>query len=274
MKSQKPEDTKQTVRDHYAKVAITDGNCGCGPGCCSPKVGASRELGYTTDDLERLPEGADMGLGCGTPLAFASLRAGDTVLDLGSGGGIDCFLAAEQVGPTGLVIGVDMTPEMLAKARANADRVGASNVEFRLGEIEKLPVSDRSVDVIVSNCVINLSPDKLAVLREAFRVLRPGGRLAIADIVASSPLPEALRSDAAAVAGCIGGALPIEEVRMMLAAAGFDDVRVDVKSESKMFIRDWLPGSGAEEYIVSAAIQAVRPSGTGCCGTAPSSTCC
>jgi ubiquinone/menaquinone biosynthesis C-methylase UbiE len=215
-----------------------------------------------------------MGLGCGTPLAFAALRGGETVLDLGSGGGIDCFLAAKQVGEKGQVIGVDMTAEMLAKARANAEHVGASNVEFRLGEIERLPIADRSVDVVVSNCVINLSPDKPSVFREAFRVLRPGGRLAIADIVASAPLPEALRRDAAAFAGCIAGALAVDEVRALLEAAGFEDVRVDVRPDSKTFIRDWLPGSNAEEYIVSAAIQAMRPVAAGCCGTAPSSSAC
>lgn len=179
-----------------------------------------------------------------------------------------------QVGTNGRVIGVDMTPEMLAKARANAERVGVQNVEFRLGEIERLPVADRSVDVIVSNCVINLSPDKLAVFREAFRVLRPGGRLAIADIVASAALPDELRRDAAALAGCIAGALPEGQLRTVLSAAGFENVRVDIKPESKAFIRDWLPGSRAEEYIASASIQAVRPAGNGCCGTAPSSACC
>jgi arsenite methyltransferase len=274
MSTQTPEDTRETVRDHYTKVAKTNGACGCGPGCCAPNEGALRDLGYTAEELAALPEGADMGLGCGTPLAFAALRAGETVLDLGSGGGIDCFLAAKQVGATGRVIGVDMTPEMMAKARANAERVGATNVEFRLGEIERLPLADRSVDVIVSNCVINLSPDKAAVFREALRVLRPGGRLAISDIVASAPLPDAIRNDTAALAGCVAGAPAIEDVRAMLSAAGFADVRVELKLESRTFIRDWLPGSGAEEYVASAAIQAVRPAGAGCCGTAPSSTCC
>jgi arsenite methyltransferase len=274
MSTQGYEDTRETVREHYAKVAQTDGACGCAPGCCAPKEAASLELGYSMDDLAALPEGADMGLGCGTPLAFASLRDGETVLDLGSGGGIDCFLAAKQVGTTGRVIGVDMTPEMLAKARANAERLSVQNVEFRLGEIEHLPLADRSVHVIVSNCVINLSPDKLAVFREAFRVLRPGGRLAITDIVASAALPEQLRRDAAALTGCIAGALPIDQLRTILSAAGFEDVHVDVKPKSKAFIRDWLPGSGTEEYIASASIQAVRPAGDGCRGTGPSSACC
>jgi len=266
--------TRDAVREHYGEVARTDGACGCAPGCCAPKEGASLGLGYTPDDLASVPAGADMGLGCGTPLSFAALRDGETVLDLGSGGGLDCFLAARQVGGAGRVIGVDMTPEMLAKARANVERLGAPNVEFRLGEIERLPVADRSVDVIVSNCVINLSPDKLAVFREAFRVLRPGGRLAISDIVASAPLPESVRNDARALAGCIAGAPALEELRAMLVAAGFQDVRIDLRLESRTFIRDWMPGSGAEEYIASAAIHASRPAGEGCCGTAPSSSCC
>jgi SAM-dependent methyltransferase len=215
-----------------------------------------------------------MGLGCGTPLAFAAVQEGETVLDLGSGGGIDCFLAAKQVGPAGRVIGVDMTPEMVGKARANADRLAAANVEFRLGEIEQLPVADRSIDVIVSNCVINLSPDKSRVFQEAYRVLRPGGRLAIADIVASTELPQEVREDPRALAGCIAGAPAVDTLRARLRAAGFEDVAIDIKPESRTFIKDWLPGSGAEAYIVSAAIRARRPAGTGCCGTTASSACC
>jgi arsenite methyltransferase len=274
MNPRTPEETRNEVREHYAEVARTDGACGCGPGCCTPKAGASLDLGYSPGELSSVPKGSDMGLGCGTPLAFAGLREGEVVLDLGSGGGLDCFLAAKQVGASGKVIGVDMTPEMLAKARANAERVAARNVEFRLGEIERLPIADRSVDVIVSNCVINLSPDKLAVFREAFRVLKPGGRLAIADIVASAALPESLRNDARALAGCVAGAPAFEELHSMLTDAGFTDVRIDLRSESRAFIRDWIPGSGAEEYIASGAIQAVRPTGNGCCGTASSSACC
>lgn len=274
MKTESPETTRKTVREHYAEVARTDGACGCGPGCCGPKEGASLELGYSPDELASVPDGADMGLGCGTPLAFACLRDGETVLDLGSGGGLDCFLAARQVGAAGRVIGVDMTPEMLGKARGVAERLAADNVEFRLGEIERLPVPDRSIDVIVSNCVINLSPDKLAVFREAFRVLRPGGRLAISDIVASAPLPDEIRGDPRALAGCMAGAPAVGELRAMLSAAGFEDVRIELRPESRTFIRDWLPGSGAEQYIASAAIKAVRPTGNGCCGTAPSSACC
>jgi len=215
-----------------------------------------------------------MGLGCGTPLAFAGLSSGETVLDLGSGGGLDCLLAARQVGPTGRVIGVDMTPAMIDRARGNVERLGLGNVELRLGEIERLPVADRSVDVIVSNCVVNLSPDKEAVFREALRVLRPGGRLAVSDIVASAPLPAALRDDPQALSGCVAGAVTVEELRAMLLAAGFADVRIDVRPESRAFIQGWSPGSGAEHFVASAAIQAVRPAGQGCCGTTPSSPCC
>jgi SAM-dependent methyltransferase len=266
--------THEAVREHYGEVARTNGACGCGPGCCGPSATRSTDLGYVATELAQLPEGADMGLGCGTPLAFADLRAGETVLDLGSGGGIDAFLAANQVGPSGKVIGVDMTSEMVQKARENAGKVAASNVEFRLGEIERLPLADRTVDVIVSNCVINLSPDKPAVFREAFRVLKPGGRLAISDIVASAPLPDALRDDPDALVGCIAGAPAIDELRSHLAAAGFVDIAVDVNEASRSFIKGWNPESGVEEFVASAAIRATRPAGEGCCGTASGSSCC
>jgi len=265
--------THATVREHYSKVAQTDGACGCGPGCCTGQ-GRSTDLGYTKRQLAGLPAGADMGLGCGSPLAFAELREGETVLDLGSGGGIDCFLAASQVGPTGRIIGVDMTAEMIHKARVNAEKVAAANVEFRLGEIEHLPVSDRSVDVVVSNCVINLSPDKKAVFRDALRVLKPGGRLAISDIVTSGRMPEAVRNDPAAWAGCVAGAPAIEELRSHLLAAGFTDVVIEVNEASRSFIKGWSPDSGAEDFVAAAAVRAVRPSGNGCCGTASQSSCC
>jgi SAM-dependent methyltransferase len=215
-----------------------------------------------------------MGLGCGTPLAFAGLQEGDTVLDLGSGGGIDCFLAGRQVGPRGKVIGVDMTADMVTKARGNAVKVEATNVEFRLGEIEALPVADRSVDVVVSNCVINLSPDKPRVFREILRVLRPGGRLAIADVVALEPLSGEIAADPAALVGCIAGASSVEALRQNLAEAGFRDIVIDVNAASRAFIKDWNPGSGAEDFAASAAIRATRPLGDGCCGTAPTSGCC
>jgi ubiquinone/menaquinone biosynthesis C-methylase UbiE len=216
-------------------------------------------MGYSPEEVQAVPVGADLGLGCGNPQAIAALQPGETVLDLGSGAGFDCFLAVRQVGPTGQVIGVDMTAEMVAKARANAREAGYANVEFRLGEIEHLPVADASVDVIISNCVINLSPDKPQVFREAFRVLRPGGRLAISDIVTTAPLPEEVRNDLALYAGCIAGAATIAELEAMLGESGFDNIRIQPKDESRQLIREWAPGQKIEDYIVSAAIEAVKP---------------
>ena len=255
---------RATVRDQYAAVArtpaATSSAC-CAPGCCTPggNPTASLALGYDAADLAAVPEGANMGLGCGNPQAMAQLQPGETVLDLGSGGGFDCVLAAQRVGPTGQVIGVDMTPDMVSKARANAVVAKTSNVSFRLGEIEHLPVADHSVDVIMSNCVINLSPDKAAVFADAFRVLKAGGRLAISDVVATGDLPEALRRDVTAVVGCIGGAAPVTELQQLLASAGFVDVVVDVDEASRAVIADWLPGSGAERYVASAKIAARKP---------------
>ena len=275
MKTEYSVDVHEVVREHYGKVARTDGACGCGTGCCDATVNPSTALGYGETELAGLPAGADMGLGCGTPLAFAGIREGDTVLDLGSGGGIDCFLAAKQVGASGRVIGVDMTADMIAKARRNAATVSAANVEFRLGEIEHLPLPARTVDLIVSNCVINLSPDKPAVFREAFRVLKPGGRLAIADIVTSAPLPAEIKNDPEALAGCIAGAPAVGDVEAALRAAGFTDISVEINAASRSFIKGWNPGSGAENFVASAAIRATRPAGDACCGgTATAASCC
>ena len=267
-----PEQVRKTVREHYGAVALMDGGpattASCSPGCCNT-TGTSAHLGYSADDREAAPDGADLGLGCGNPQAIAALKAGETVLDLGAGGGLDCFLALKQVGPTGRVIGVDMTAEMVTKARANARANGqglaAPNLDFRLGEIEHLPVEDRSVDIILSNCVINLSPDKAAVFREAWRVLKPDGRLAISDIVLTQPLPEHLVDDAA-VTHCIAGAVGVETLASLIAEAGFVDIEITVNEGSRSFIQNWVPGSGAEDCIAAATIEARKPSGKSCCG--------
>jgi SAM-dependent methyltransferase len=253
---------RNAVRENYGKVALAepaDDACGCAPppgGCCggADVEDASMAMGYSADDLAGAPQGANLGLGCGNPQALASLTAGETVLDLGSGAGFDCFLAGKRVGPGGRVIGVDMTPAMLSKARANADAAGTANVEFRLGEIEALPVADASVDVVISNCVINLSPDKARVLTEAFRVLKPGGRLAVSDVVAFAEVPESVRQDMALYSGCIAGASPIKELEALLAKAGFVDVKVTPVDASKAFIKDWAPGTPITDFAVSASI--------------------
>jgi SAM-dependent methyltransferase len=266
MNTQDHDQTRAQVREAYAKVA--KGADGCAVGCCGTQGGGSLALGYSADELAQVPEGADLGLGCGNPHAIASLRSGETVLDLGSGAGFDCLLAARRVGPTGRVIGVDMTPEMISKARDNVRRVAASNVEFRLGEIEHLPVPDGSIDVVLSNCVINLSPDKAAVFREAFRVLRPGGRLAISDVVATAVMPDALAQSLEALTGCVAGAASVETVRALLAEAGFVDVSVEPRPDSAATLGACMPG--AEGYVASATIRAHKPGGASCC--APS--CC
>jgi arsenite methyltransferase len=262
MNDNKADEIRASVRDHYAEIARGGGRCA--PACCGePGVTAARALGYSADDERAAPAGADLGLGCGNPTAIAALRPGETVLDLGAGAGFDCFLAARQVGPDGRVIGVDMTAEMVARARDNARKVQAANVQFRLGEIEHLPVADASVDVVLSNCVINLAPDKAAVYREAFRVLRPGGRLAVSDVVAIAAIPAELRDQPAALASCVAGAAGMDEVRALLGEAGFVDVQVQIAAESDAIVGSWSPG--IERFAASATIEARKPAGA-CCG--------
>jgi SAM-dependent methyltransferase len=222
----RPEQVRELVRQRYAEIARA-GSMNPDAGCCGPQPAQIAErIGYSAADATAVPEGANLGLGCGAPLAAAALQDGETVLDLGSGAGFDAFLAAHAVGATGRVIGVDMTEEMLVKARANAQQAGVTNVEFRKGYIEELPVEDGSVDVVLSNCVINLVPDKAAVYREVARVLRPGGRMVISDVVLDAPLPEAIAADVAALTGCIAGAALRHAYLATIAAAGLVDVEV------------------------------------------------
>lgn len=272
--SKTQDDIRQNVRESYAEVAEASNagsSCGVESSCCGVSDDTaintliSTRMGYSQDDLDAVPEGADMGLGCGNPRAIASLRAGEIVVDLGSGGGFDAFLAAQEVGTSGQVIGVDMTPTMISKARANADKGSYSQVEFRLGEIEYLPVADNTVDVIISNCVINLSPNKAQVFCDAFRVLKPGGRLAISDVVASTEMPEDMKNDPLLHAGCMAGAELVHKLEAMMAEAGFNDIRIAPKDESKAFIKDWAPDQGVEDYVLSATIEAVKPDGGCCC---------
>jgi SAM-dependent methyltransferase len=272
---------RQTVRESYAKIAEQGGNSGCcaptssGGGCCGPSADAeipsaeamSAFFGYSDAEMAAVPEGANLGLGCGNPQAIAEMKAGEVVVDLGAGAGFDAFLASGKVGASGRVIGVDMTHEMLAKARANAVKGGYQNVEFRLGEIENLPIADDTADVIISNCVINLSPNKPQVLREAFRVLRPGGRLAISDVVATAAFPADFSGDDHLLSGCVTGASLVDDLQQWLEDAGFTKVFIDIKEESRAGIADWAPGRGVEKYVVSAIITAKKPGGA--CGCAP-----
>ncbi|ASA19870.1 arsenite methyltransferase [Paenibacillus donghaensis] len=257
---------RQNVRGRYQQIAVrqTDASTCCTPAdsCCDTPEdfdAISAKLGYSSEDLSAAPEGANLGLGCGNPQAIAELQPGEQVLDLGSGGGFDCFLASRQVGTDGHVIGVDMTPEMISRARQNAVKGGFENTEFRLGEIEHLPLADHSVNVIISNCVINLSPDKPQVFREAYRVLQPGGRLAISDIVTTAELPAEIKNDIHELySGCISGASSIADLHTMLQESGFTGISIEPKDESKSFIKDWVPGANVEQYIVSAVIKAQK----------------
>jgi SAM-dependent methyltransferase len=247
---------KDMVRSRYAEIAV--GSAGCCGSAATPEE-ASCNMGYSEAELASVPEGANLGLGCGNPQALAAVQPGEVVVDLGSGAGFDCFLAAQRVGPSGRVIGVDMTHEMLKKARDNAARVGAANVEFRLGEIEHLLIGDNTADVVISNCVINLVPDKEQVYREAFRVLRPGGRIAISDVVNLAPLPAELAADEALLCSCVAGAAASSQIEQWLIAAGFVEIRINVKPESRELVKTWAPGRGIEDYVASAAIEARKP---------------
>jgi arsenite methyltransferase len=261
-----PDEIRTAVRHKYAEVAkdnSTDCSCSQSPSCCGDPTVSLTDLGtltgYSQEELTGVPEGSHMGLGCGNPQAIAALKPGEIVLDLGSGGGFDCFLAAKQVGDSGRVIGVDMTPEMISKARENALKGDYANVEFRLGEIEHIPAADESIDVIISNCVINLSPKKLDVFKDSFRILKPGGRLAISDVVATAQLPPKFKNDLDLLSACVSGAATMVEITEMLQEAGFQDIQIQTKDESRELISHWVPGKTVQDYIVSATIEATKP---------------
>jgi len=251
-------DPRAVVREKYAAVA-EGGSCGCG--CCGAEANdeaALAALGYTAEQRAAIPEGADLGLGCGNPIAHAELKSGETVLDLGSGGGIDCFLAAREVGATGRVIGVDMTPAMLERARANRAKVNASNVEFRLGEIEHLPVADASVDVIISNCVVNLSPDKPQVFRDALRVLKPGGRLVVSDLVLTRELGDELKRHVDLYVGCVAGASLKQDYLQLMRDAGFRDVEIVQEQGYSVGMENLAPASPEREAFSAVTSVKVR----------------
>ncbi|OYR51896.1 arsenite S-adenosylmethyltransferase [Halorubrum sp. Ea1] len=273
-----PEAIREMVRERYGRIAsggrdgsdeagvdAADDECcdgdGVADGCCDGDAAAtgSERLGYDADDVAAVADGADLGLGCGNPKAFAEMTPGETVLDLGSGAGFDCFLAAREVGPEGRVIGVDMTPEMVSKARANAERNDAGNVEFRLGEISHLPVADATVDVVISNCVVNLAPEKRSVFDDAYRVLEPGGRVAVSDVVQTAPFPDDVERDPDSLTGCVAGAATVEALESMLDGAGFEAIEITPKDDSTEFISEWDADRDLGDYLVSAAIEARKP---------------
>lgn len=275
------EETRKVVREGYARIAKQGASC-CAPAssCCGSidlAQDISRNIGYSEEELKAVPEGANLGLGCGNPVALASLQEGDTVLDLGSGAGFDCFLAANKVGKDGRVIGVDMTPEMIEKARENARRGDYGNVEFRLGEIENPPVADNSVDVVISNCVINLSPDKGRVFRETFRALKPGGRLMVSDIVLLKELPDFIKNSIEAYVGCLAGAMMRDQYLGAIRAAGFQEVKIvdetcfpieymaNDPTAVAVIEKQGIPPEELEEVagsVLSMKVHGVKPNGT------------
>ena len=267
MSSSKDKLIKDSVKERYGEIARSSENEARGSSCCGEVIDPfdliqpqtqSTLMGYSADEIGSVPADAVMGLGCGNPQAIAALRPGEVVLDLGSGAGFDSFLAARQVGESGKVIGIDMTPDMIKRAQENAAKGAFENVEFRLGEIEDMPVDDNSIDVILSNCVINLSPDKAAVYNEAYRVLNPGGRLAISDVVASGEIPPEIKNDMDLYSSCVAGALKVDELDQILKEAGFIKIEISPKDESREFIKKWTPGVPIEEYVLSATIEAVK----------------
>lgn len=257
---------RQQVREHYGSIVDKkdDGEECCAPGCCGDtetdqKVDYGKMLDYTAEELAFVPEASNYGLGCGNPILAAKLQPGEVVVDLGSGAGIDIFLSSKQLGENGRAIGVDMTPTMITKARSNAAEHGFSNVEFRLGEIENLPVADGTVDVIISNCVVNLSPNKEQVFNECLRVLKPGGRIAISDIVATAKFPEELKDDPALYCGCMSGASLMDDLKTLLVKTGFVNVEINPKDNSREIIKEWAPNTSIEDVLCSAYIMAVKP---------------
>jgi SAM-dependent methyltransferase len=258
------EDIRTVVREKYGEIAVKGGSCcdegtGCGCGCVEGTLDA---IGYSAEQAAAIPEGANLGLGCGNPLAYAAVRPGETVLDLGSGAGIDCFLAAREVGPAGRVIGVDMTPAMIERARANAAKGGYANVEFRLGEIEHLPVADGTADVVISNCVVNLSPDKRQVFREAFRALKPGGRIVVSDLVLTRPLPPELKTRVDLLVGCVAGASLRDDYLRLMRDAGFAGVEIAAEGGYEVGLENLAPDSAEREAFAtvrSVKVRATRP---------------
>ncbi len=263
MKKKSNTKIRESVMENYREVALRNSiaennNSNCCGSTKNDLANISDALGYSKTEYGNVPEGSNIGVGCGNPQAIASLKKGETVLDLGSGAGFDCFLASKSVGETGKVIGVDMTMEMISKAKNNAKKGHYSNTEFRLGEIEQLPVVNESIDVIISNCVINLSPEKDKVFNEAYRVLKPGGRLAISDIVATAEFPDEFKNDVSFICACMSGASSIKAIQTLLSNAGFSEIRIESKDKSREFIKEWRPESGIEDYIISATIEAVK----------------